>query len=153
MSKLHLEIIENLTRTMLGATNQPIDGRWLHEQIRYQLVIAKKPPVHQQFEGPQQVLDYLTLVKFTYKVLQTTPPSVKDYGGGVVIRGSDIAQLLMTREVVAMDWIGVYEFEEDRLKNITMTIFRWATHSTSKPPQNRIAAQPERIVSSSPDPS
>lgn len=132
MSKKNAELVE---RFMLASRQPSASGwsaRFLRSDINYELFIARHSPHHQRFIGRSAVEDYLAILRVGYQVLESGPIALIARGQEVVARGSDLARLQLSEQVVRVAWTQVFELEADLITRITVAIHRWTVISANE---------------------
>lgn len=125
MSIQQIEAVHKFLSYLGAAGAGPIRLDMLAEDVRYDWLAAQDVPVKRSLVGRSEVEGYLAILPHTYRILECDERIIHSIGDKTVVLGGERARLVRTGQIVRADWNAVFDFSEDLITAITMSIYRW----------------------------
>src|SRR5262249_7168296 len=82
-------------------------------------------PITSSFHGREAVEAYFRILGTSYQVLDFAALTLFVDGDKVLAAGSEVARLTLHAQIVRAEWVAVFEIEDELIKKVAMSIYRW----------------------------
>jgi hypothetical protein len=125
MPNRNLEIVDLFLKSLGHPRAAEIWRSSLAEDIIYDLLVAQDKPLIRSLRGKKDVHSYLSLLPFTYSILQPGRLRLFESEDHVIAVGSERAQLVRLSQAVDTEWICIFKLQDSLIQRISMSIYRW----------------------------
>lgn len=132
MSTKKIKSVRKFLNYLEQAEAGPVRLDMLSNNIKYDWLAAQAVPVKRSLVGRSEVESYLSILPYTYQILEADELVVDTAGEKVLALGGERARLLRTEEVISANWNAVFDFSGDLISRIVVSIYRWTILSTMK---------------------
>lgn len=125
MSTQKIKSVRKFLRCLDATDTGPLRLEMLSTNIEYDWLAAQAVPVKRSLVGRAEVESYLSILPHTYQILEADERIISTVGEKVLALGGERARLLRTEQVISAEWNAVFDFSDDLISRIVVSVYRW----------------------------